>query len=116
MNLIDALKENGKARRKSWMNDKYHVIVNQERKAFQAKDSSAPYWIDMSFDNFMATDWEPYKEPCKHEPKEVEIVTFKTLGANTVSVYELNRVLSEERNPICKHCGVKIKAKEWVEA
>lgn len=120
MNLIDAIKETGKARRKSWKNEKYHVIINHERSAFQAKDAGGPYWIDMVFENFMAEDWEPYKEPCQHEPDDIEFRNFHEYGVFNPKTlgYEF------KKSPIttvstfaktCKHCGVRIKAEKWVE-
>nr|BFD63172.1 hypothetical protein BdHM001_18530 [Bdellovibrio sp. HM001] len=42
-------------------------------------------------------DWEPYKEPCKHEP-------ISQINYINLFVHE------------CKHCGVKLKAEKWVEA
>ena len=105
MYLMEAIKETGKASRKSWLNDKYHVILNKERRAFQAKDSGEPYWIDMSFENFMADDWEPYKEPCKHSPMG------RMYGIKEI----LDLPADHEMEFICKHCLVPLEPTGWSE-
>ena len=106
MNLIEALKETGIVRRKSWLNSKYRVYPDHERRCFKAVDSDGiPYFIDMSFENIIAEDWEPYKNPCKHEPEIVGVIKFSFSFGESLLVSD-----SEAK---CKNCGAKIKATGW---
>lgn len=61
--------------------------------------------------DFEIEDLEAKPEPCKHEP----------LGRDELSLVFYNPVETKGRppkhepyfTPVCKHCGVAIKAKEW---
>lgn len=101
MKLQDALKVNGKAIRPGKTNSiSYHhgyekFILNY------GEDQEPQFDIQVlgPFD-IMAEDWEPYKEPCKHEP-----IAWKHPEKNMPDVTFEHKC----------GCGAKIRATGWEE-
>lgn len=118
MNLIEALKETGIVRRKSWLNSKYRVYPDHERRCFKAVDSDGiPYFIDMSFEDIIAEDWEPYKKPCKHEPLNFDMpIIIEKIGKDefvSLRTFREFAAIATVGNMKCRHCFSPIKATGW---
>lgn len=98
MTLQDALKVNGKAKFHTWPEGSWIKFVGHE---FVDHDG-LPYCLNPC--QYMCEMWEPYKEPCKHEP-------FKTFYIPRPQLFDLVEFSLPDFE--CKHCGVKIKAVGW---
>lgn len=114
MNLIDALKVNGKAQIER-LDPKTHVCVENEmfiiRSTFD-DGSTADAQLTLA-SMILSEEWVPFKEPCKHEPIIKSIISFTTNGKWQIESNEVMRLLEEERNPNCRYCEQKLKPTGW---
>jgi len=96
MNLTEALKVNGKVRQSFWNS---YMYIRYEPNDFCGGKflNEKGQAITLSPDSYLADSWEPYLEPCKHEPTEHGGIFNFTVAQ-------------------CKHCKVNLKAVGWVNA
>lgn len=109
MTLQQALKVNGKARHPEMMDDWifYSRIAREGESPYIGGyfEDSEGQTIILSPESIMREDWEPYKEPCEHEPE----------GAGCAYDSETRKVLWQNFRTVCKHCSKPIRATGWEE-
>lgn len=104
MYLQEALKENGKARHKT-MPEGCYITNDYDGIEFKNEKGTTTFLVTVK--TLLDFDWEPYKEPCKHEPNAADCTMFQCEFVRTTFALEY---LSK-----CKHCGVKLEATGWRE-
>lgn len=108
MTLIESLKANGKARRTNWVYGAFAYLIKNK----MVFNTGVVVELDLPTHDIFANDWQPYKEPCKHEP--IVYVELKNVG--TWFRQNMTHYRADPLMITCKHCGVKIKAEKWTEA
>lgn len=99
MTLQDALKVNGKAVRKKFN----RAIYFMENGVLVYSIDGSITQSSVTFTESQEDSWEPYKEPCKHEPN------YRKWNYNPKKPDGYDFGYDDE----CKHCGVSIKATGW---
>lgn len=120
MTLQEALKVNGKARMSHWPEGVY-IYASQNGNLWVSFPGDKDNQQQQANLEMLKDDWFPMSEPCAHEPNEYDLNLAVEGGPFDVSLGAFNiRKISNSKTSLfgndCKHCGVKIKAKEWVEA
>lgn len=101
MYLVEALKVNGKARRTNWVYGAFAYLIKNK----MVFNTGVVVELDLPTHDIFANDWQPYKEPCKHEPD------LKMRGLLEVMSLPPDAPLEFE----CRHCLKPLKAKGWAE-
>jgi len=104
MNLFDALNLNGKVRLNSWK-DHCFIAYSQNIKAFIDENGMI---FNISSEGIISEGWEPFTEPCKHEPASSLFEGIKYTGSKPASSYKPVFMF------LCRHCNKSIKSTGWV--
>jgi hypothetical protein len=89
------------------------AIVADHYKAKKPPEHTIVEWLE-AFQR--CEDFPKPKEPCKHEPREIKVKTGWIGGLFQPKLGDFDReVLSESTETyiqsVCRHCGIKLKAK-----
>lgn len=95
MNLIDALRVSGYAK----CNEHESLVYFFQNDELCYRGLTGDGISTLSVWEVLHINWQPYEEPCKHEP----------------NTFTLN-CCDQNIRPFCKHCGIKIKAEKWIES
>lgn len=107
MNLIDALKVNGRARRPQWSES---IWIEYRHQALTDHRGNGFELLPM---DYLAEDWERLELPCKHEPEQFTFITGTVGKDGKVWNTDAIHMLEQARKIKCQHCGIQLKATAW---
>ena len=104
MKLWEALEQSNKVRRKGWT-PKYHYKIVDNRAFSLCNDDMYKMFLVFPCSDFLADDWEPYKEPEPEAGPEIDpLQIFKNMvssDGNTV-FGAIIKIFEQQQKQICR--------------